>query len=194
MIKLVLFASGSGTNAENIVRFFDKNPDIKVVSICSNKQGAFVLERAKKLGIPFYIFNRQDFYETDKVLQYLQSLDTDWIILAGFLWLIPTNLLHAYPKRIINIHPALLPKYGGHGMYGMRVHQAVIDSHDKESGITIHYVNAEYDRGDIIFQSKCQVNTDDRAETLAQKVHQLEYEFFPAIIEKTIMSYQNLKL
>jgi phosphoribosylglycinamide formyltransferase 1 len=186
MIKLVLFASGSGTNAENIVRFFDKNPDIKVVSICSNKQGAFVLERAKKLGIPSYVFSRQDFYETDKVLQYLQSIQTDWIILAGFLWLVPVNLLQVFPRRIVNIHPALLPKYGGQGMYGERVHQAVIDNRDTESGITIHFVNAEYDRGDIIFQSKCPVYATDTADSLARKVHQLEYEYYPAVIKKLV--------
>ena len=187
MIKLVLFASGSGTNVENIVQFFDKHLTIKVVSICSNNPKAFVLERAKKLGIPSFIFNRYDFYKNDKVIQHLRSCEADWIILAGFLWLVPENLLTTYRKRIINIHPALLPKYGGKGMYGMRVHQAVIGNGDPESGITIHYVNSEYDRGDIIFQVKCPVMPEDTAEILAQRVHHLEYELFPKTIEKLVL-------
>jgi phosphoribosylglycinamide formyltransferase-1 len=186
MIRLVLFASGSGTNVENIIRFFEQNPDIEIVSVCSNNPRAFVLERAKKLGIPSVIFNRRDFYETDRVVQHLRSCRADWIILAGFLWLVPENLLAAYPDRIVNIHPALLPKYGGKGMYGERVHQAVINNGDKESGITIHFVNSAYDRGKILFQARCPVNPEDTAETLAQRVHQLEYEFYPKVIEEVV--------
>ena len=186
MIRLVLFASGSGTNVENIIRFFDKDTDIKIVSVCSNNPRAFVLERAKKFGIPSFIFNRHDLYETDKVLQYLGSLRADWIILAGFLWLVPENLLSTYPDRFINIHPALLPKYGGRGMYGERVHQAVINSGDKESGITIHVVNSVYDRGKIILQARCPVIPGDTAETLAHRVHELEYEYYPKVIEELV--------
>ncbi|MBN2274058.1 MAG: phosphoribosylglycinamide formyltransferase, partial [Bacteroidales bacterium] len=181
MNKLVLFASGSGTNVENIAQYFSQHTKIKVVGIFSNKPDAFVLERAKKLGIPSFVFNRYDFYNSNKVLQHLRSCGADWIILAGFLWLVPGNLLEAYSNRIVNIHPALLPKYGGKGMYGNRVHNAVIDNADKESGITIHFVNPEYDRGDIIFQARCPVKPNDTAETLAQRVHQLEYEFYPKI-------------
>ena len=186
MIRLVLFASGSGTNAENITRFFEKYPDIKIVSICSNNPDAFVLERAKKLGVPSFTFNRHDFYKTDQVLDHLRSCRADWIILAGFLWLVPDNLLTGYPDRIINIHPALLPKYGGKGMYGDRVHKAVIESGDEESGITIHYVNQEYDSGDIIFQARCPVMPEDTAETLAHRVHELEYEYYPRVIEELV--------
>jgi phosphoribosylglycinamide formyltransferase-1 len=193
MITLALFASGSGTNVENIVRYFDKNPDIKIVGIFSNNPRAYVLERAGKLGIPSFVFSRHEFYETDKVIQYLLSCNTDWIILAGFLWLVPANLLAAYPNRIINIHPALLPKYGGKGMYGMRVHQSVIDNGDRGSGISIHFVNSEYDRGDIIFQARCPVLPDDTAETLAQRVHKLEYEFYPEIIGKLVLGEEKNK-
>ncbi|MBN1416780.1 MAG: phosphoribosylglycinamide formyltransferase [Bacteroidales bacterium] len=186
MDNLVLFASGSGTNAENIVRYFDKSADIKVVSICTNNKNAFVIERAKNLDVPVFIFNRHDFYETDNVIHHLLISKADWIILAGFLWLVPENLLTTFPNRIVNIHPALLPKYRGKGMYGERVHQAVIDNGDKESGITIHIVNAEYDRGDIVFQARCPVLCEDTIETLAQKVHKLEYEFYPKIIEELV--------
>jgi phosphoribosylglycinamide formyltransferase-1 len=191
MITLALFASGSGTNVENIVRYFDKNPDIKIVGVFSNHPRAYVLERAGKLGIPTFVFSRHEFYETEKVIQLLHACGAGWIILAGFLWLIPENLIAGYPNRIVNIHPALLPKYGGKGMYGMRVHQTVIDSGDKESGITIHHVNSEYDRGNIIFQTRCPVLPDDTAETLAQRVHKLEYEFYPKVIEKLVLADAN---
>jgi len=188
MISLALFASGSGTNVENIVRHFDKNPDIKIVGVFSNNPHAYVLERAKNLGIPAFVFNRHEFYETGKVIQLLHACETDWIILAGFLWLIPQDLIAGFRGRIVNIHPALLPKYGGKGMYGERVHKAVIDNGDKESGITIHHVNSEYDRGDIIFQVRCPVLPGDTAETLAHRVHGLEYEYYPKILEKIILA------
>jgi phosphoribosylglycinamide formyltransferase 1 len=187
MVTLALFASGSGTNVENIVRHFDKNPEIKIVGIFSNNSKAYVLERAGKLGIPAFVFSRHEFYETDRMIELLQTCDAGWIILAGFLWMIPENIIARYPNRIVNIHPALLPKYGGKGMYGMRVHQTVIENGDTESGITIHRVNSEYDRGDIIFQSRCPVLPGDTAETLAQRVHKLEYEFYPRIIEKLVL-------
>jgi phosphoribosylglycinamide formyltransferase-1 len=186
MIQLVLFASGSGTNAENMVRYFDKSPDIKIAGIFSNNPRAYVLERVARLGIPTFVFTRHEFYETDHVLRLLHECAADWIILAGFLWLVPKNLIAAFPGHIVNIHPALLPKYGGKGMYGMHVHQCVIDNGDKESGISIHFVNSEYDRGDIIFQARCPVLPDDTAETLARRVHALEYEFYPKIIENLV--------
>jgi len=187
MITLALFASGSGTNAENIIRYFSKNPDIKIAGVFSNNPRAYALERARNLDVQTFVFSRHEFYEMAKVIELLHTCEADWIILAGFLWLLPENLIAGFPGRIVNIHPALLPKYGGKGMYGMRVHQSVIENGDKESGITIHHVNSEYDRGDIIFQSRCPVLPSDTAETLAHRVHALEYEFFPAIIEKLIL-------
>jgi len=186
MARLILFASGSGTNVENIIRYFKNHHDIEIVSVCCNNPHAYVIQRAKNHQIPVFIFNRADFYESDRVLQYLRSSEADWIILAGFLWLLPENIVRAFEKRIVNIHPALLPAYGGKGMYGMRVHQAVIDAGEKESGITIHYVNTEYDKGDIIFQAKCRIVPGETPETLAAKVHSLEYEFNPKKIEKLI--------
>jgi phosphoribosylglycinamide formyltransferase-1 len=185
--KIAIFASGSGSNAENISRFFKQHSGIEVCLFLTNKPDAPVIERAKKLGIPCFIFSRDDFYNSDRVVNELREYNIDFIVLAGFLWLIPSALIHNFPKRIINIHPALLPKYGGKGMYGTRVHQAVIENGEKESGITIHYVNAEYDAGAIIFQAKCPVDSKETPESLAQKVHKLEYEHFPRVIEKVLI-------
>jgi len=184
---IAIFASGSGSNAENISRFFSDKQDAEVRLILTNKPDAFVIERARNLGIPCFIFNREDFYQSDRVLEELRKYDIGFIVLAGFLWLIPQNLLRNFPKRIINIHPALLPKYGGKGMYGSRVHQAVIENFEKESGITIHYVNEEYDAGDIIFQARCNIDPDETPESLAAKVHELEYLHFPKIVETEIL-------
>ncbi|MEE4199004.1 MAG: phosphoribosylglycinamide formyltransferase [Bacteroidales bacterium] len=184
MSNIAIFASGSGTNAENLINYFKENKKIQISSIFSNNKNAYVVQRAKNHNIKSYIFSRTEFYQTSNVLRILQQNNIDLIVLAGFLWLIPEELIQHYPHKIINIHPALLPKYGGKGMYGMNVHQAVIDNHEKETGITIHYVNQEYDRGDIIFQAKCKVDQTDTPETLAKKVHELEYEHFPEIIEK----------
>ena len=181
--KIAIFASGSGTNAENIGRFFTNHPKAEVCLILSNKKDAGVVLRAKNLGIPCIIFNKEDFYDTTKVLTDLKKYSIDFVILAGFLWLLPQSLIHSYPKRIINIHPALLPKYGGKGMFGMRVHETVIANNEIESGITIHYVNEEYDAGDIIFQARCGISKNDTPEVLAEKVHKLEYEHFPRVIE-----------
>ena len=150
-----------------------------------------MIERAKNLGIPYRVFDRNDFYNTNNVADYLKEMDIDIIVLAGFLWLVPENLLQAFPHRIINIHPALLPLYGGKGMYGMNVHQAVIDNKELESGITIHFVDEKYDEGTTIFQAKCNITPDDTAETLAQKIHLLEYEHFPVIIEQVIYTQQH---
>ncbi len=186
MRKIVLFASGSGTNAENIVHFFRASSVAEVSSIVCNVPEAGVLVKANSLGVNTMVFTRAMFYESDTVLDYLLKLKPDLIVLAGFLWLIPANIISAFPRRIINIHPALLPRYGGKGMYGDKVHKAVIASGDTESGITIHYVNESYDEGDIIFQARCPVSSDDTPESLAAKVHQLEYRHFPGVIEQVL--------
>lgn len=185
MKNIAIFASGSGTNAQRIAEYF-KNSNIKITGIYSNGKNAYVLTRAKNLGIPSHIFSRNDFYETDKIINQLLKDQTDLIVLAGFLWLVPSNILKNFSNRIINIHPALLPKYGGKGMYGSKVHEAIIEAKEPESGITIHYVNKEYDEGKIIFQAKCQIKNSDTADSLASKIHQLEYEYFPKIIEKVL--------
>ncbi len=184
MKKIAIFASGSGSNAENIALYFSNNENLNIKCIYSNKSDAFVLERAKKLNIPSMVFSRSEFYESDKVLDHLKSLNVDLIVLAGFLWLIPKNLTDNF--SIINIHPALLPKYGGKGMYGDRVHKEVVKNSEKESGITIHYVNENYDEGDIIFQAKCSLKPEDTADEVARKVHALEYKYFPKVIEKLL--------
>jgi phosphoribosylglycinamide formyltransferase 1 len=186
MKNIAIFASGSGTNAQQIADYFRDNEFIHVSLILSNKPDAFVLERANNLGIPSFVFNRKDFYETDSVLEVLQDYQIDFIILAGFLWFVPDNILKAYPRKIINIHPALLPKHGGKGMYGEKVHQAVIAEGDKRTGISIHFVNDHYDEGEIIFQDSFEVLPVDTAESIARKVHQLEYKHFPRVIEEVV--------
>ncbi len=186
MKKIAIFASGSGTNAQAIAEYFKNSEHIKISCILSNHQDAYVLERSKMLEIPSYTFNRDEYYNSTKVLQILEKNSVDFIILAGFMWLIPEYLLRAFPNRIVNIHPALLPKYGGKGMYGMHVHQAVISNGEKESGITIHYVNERYDEGNIIFQARCSVRPDDTPETLAQRIHHLEHENYPRVIEELV--------
>jgi phosphoribosylglycinamide formyltransferase-1 len=187
MKKIAIFASGSGTNVQAIAEYFQDNPKIKVALILSNRPDAFVLIRAKKLGIPSFIFNQEEYYHSDKILTILKENTIKFIILAGFLWLVPSYLIHAFPNSIINIHPALLPKYGGKGMYGKHVHEAVIKNGEKESGITIHYVNEKYDEGNIIFQTRCPVYSNDTPEILAQRVHLLEHEYYPKVIEKLVI-------
>lgn len=191
MNNIAIFASGSGTNAENIIRTFQNHPFIKVKLVLSNKKDAKVLDRAKKFNIKTLTFNKEEFYQSDVVLQILLKEQISFIVLAGFLWLVPEKILRQYPNKIINIHPALLPAYGGKGMYGEKVHEAVIANHESESGITIHYVNSEYDRGEIIFQARCPVLPDDTPEKLAERVHQLEYRYYPEVIEK-LLSKQGL--
>jgi phosphoribosylglycinamide formyltransferase-1 len=187
MISIAVFASGSGSNAENLARYFDGHPEIKISLLLSNRSDAFVLQRAKQLSIPAVAFSKDDFYHSNKVLKTLSDYKIDRLVLAGFLWLIPDNLLKAFPQRIINIHPALLPRYGGKGMYGHHVHEAVVTNGEKETGITIHLVDAEYDHGKILFQAKCPVLPDDTSESIAAKVHELEYCYFPALVEQWIM-------
>jgi phosphoribosylglycinamide formyltransferase-1 len=186
MKKIAIFASGSGTNAENIARYFENNANITVDLILSNRKNAYVLKRAEKLNIPTYVFTKDELYNTDNIKNLLLNNDIDLIVLAGFLLLIPEHIIRAFPNRIINIHPALLPKYGGKGMYGDRVHQKVLENGDNESGITIHYVNENYDEGQIIHQAKFLVEEGDGIEAIARKAHELEHEHYPRVIEKLL--------
>lgn len=191
MSNLAIFVSGSGSNAENIFKYFNNHDDINIELFCCNNAKAFAIERSKNLGVDCFVFNREDYKNEKMMLDKLSAYKIDFIILAGYLWLIPDWLIKNYTDRIINIHPALLPKYGGKGMYGMNVHNAVIENKEKESGITIHLVNENYDEGEIIHQAKCKIEPDDNAELLAQKVHELEYEHFPKVIEKYILGYKS---
>jgi phosphoribosylglycinamide formyltransferase 1 len=186
MKNIAIFASGSGTNAENIIKYFSNKKNGRVNLVLSNRRDALVIKRAETFNVPAVIFDRDDFYVTGKVLRILSQYGIDFIVLAGFLWLVPDEIIRAYPARIVNIHPALLPFYGGKGMYGDAVHRAVIDGGSSESGITIHYVNSHYDSGDIIFQAKCSVEPGDTPETLAEKIHQLEYRYYPVVIEELV--------
>ncbi len=186
MKNIAIFASGSGSNAQNISTYFLDKEQVTVALILTNSKSAFVIERARKLNIPVVVFNRNDFYLTDNVLNKLVSFNIDLIVLAGFLWLIPDNLLKAFPNKIINIHPALLPKYGGKGMFGMKVHEAVKKAGELESGITIHFVSDKYDEGEIIFQKTVIIEPDDTPNSIANKIHTLEYAHFPKVIEQLL--------
>ncbi len=186
MKRVVIFASGSGSNAENLIRFFHNRDNVSVIQVLTNNPHAKVLERCKRLNISALSFNRTAFFETSDVLNLLKVTDPDLIILAGFLWKVPENILESFPNKIINIHPALLPKYGGKGMYGMNVHEAVVRNKETETGITIHYVNENYDEGAIIFQSKCNVDPSDDAKKIASKIHELEMEHFPKVVESIL--------
>jgi phosphoribosylglycinamide formyltransferase-1 len=181
--NIAIFASGEGTNAQRIIDYFKSSTTVKVVLVVSNKSTANVLNRAKKEGVPTLLIDRAAFYESNTVIEKLRSINVDLIVLAGFLWIIPESLVKAFPNKIINIHPSLLPKFGGKGMYGMNVHEAVVRAKEKESGITIHYVNEHYDEGKIIERHRCNISENETAETLAAKIHQLEYDFFPHAIE-----------
>ena len=182
--KIALFASGSGTNAQNIIEYFSDNEEVVVDSLWSNKPQAQALKRAEKLGIESVVFNREQFYNSDDVVNELRNRKIDLIVLAGFLWLIPEKLIRYF--TIVNIHPALLPKYGGKGMYGMNVHKAVVESGDFESGISIHYVNEKFDEGELIFQERCRISPNDSPDDVAEKIHRLEYKHFPIVIEKVL--------
>ena len=184
--KIAIFASGNGSNAENIIKYFTGNERVKIALILSNNPRAYVVERAQNHHIPYVVFTSKELKETPVVIDKLKEFDIDYIVLAGFLLLIPTTIIRAFPGRIINIHPALLPKFGGKGMYGSLVHEAVRQSGDTETGISIHFVNEKYDAGAVLFQARCVVAPEDTAETIAQKVHQLEYRYFPEIIEKVV--------
>lgn len=184
--NIAILASGSGTNAENIIRYFEKDDSIRVELVISNKQDAYVLQRASSLGVSCAVFSKEHWADGQAILDLLTEHAIDFIVLAGFLLRVPDVLLHVYPNKIINIHPALLPKFGGKGMYGDRVHEAVVAAGETESGITIHYINERYDEGDIVFQKSCPVLPADAPADVAAKVHALEYQYFPMVIRQLI--------
>ncbi len=188
MTHIAILASGSGTNAENLIKYFDGHPQIKISGIYTNNPNAYVLKRAENLHVPAIVFSKDDLYKTDIMLERWKK-EADLLILAGFLWLIPQKVVKSFPNKIINIHPALLPKYGGKGMYGSRVHEAVIKNRERKSGITIHYVNEKYDEGTIIIQKEIVIAANDSPEDLANKIHKLEHEYFPQIVEKEALKY-----
>lgn len=186
MKSIAIFASGAGSNAAKIIEYFHQHPTIRINLIVCNRPGAGVLNIAQNAGIPTLLIEKEQFFRGTAYLDELNDKGIDFIVLAGFLWKIPAALVKAYPGRIINIHPALLPKYGGKGMYGAFVHQAVVEAKETETGITIHYVDELYDHGKVIFQEKVPVTPADTPETVAQKVHQLEHAHFPRIIEEVV--------
>ncbi|MCX7546516.1 phosphoribosylglycinamide formyltransferase [Xanthomarina sp. F1114] len=183
MKRIVIFASGSGTNAENLITYFKNSSFASVVLVLSNNPHAKVLDRAKNFEVSAMSFNRMAFTKTNNVLDLLNANKPDLIVLAGFLWKFPESILKEFPNKVINIHPALLPKYGGKGMYGGFVHEAVVANKEIETGITIHYVNEHYDEGAIIFQATCKVESTDLAQDVAAKIHELEMEHFPKVVE-----------
>lgn len=186
MIHLVIFASGSGTNAEKIMEAFEFDHEITVSAVFTNKSDAGVIKRAEDFGVPVEVFDKAMFVDPTFGRK-LDMHQADYLILAGFLWKVPGHLVTAYPDKILNIHPALLPKYGGKGMFGHHVHQAVLENGERESGITIHKVNENYDEGQIIFQAKCDVAVDDTSSTLAQRIHALEHKHFPEVIREYVL-------
>ena len=186
MKNIAIFASGSGTNAEHLIRFFRTHPSGRVKLVLSNRPGARVLDRAQSHDIETVVFDREALYHSGKVAAILEEKEIGFIVLAGFLWLVPEDILERYENKIVNIHPALLPRFGGKGMYGRHVHEAVIASGDKVSGITIHRVNARYDEGDIVFQATCPVEHGETPESLAEKIHELEYAHFPRVVEQLL--------
>lgn len=185
--QIAIFASGNGSNAEVIIRYFQHHPLVGVCLVLSNNPQASVLQRAEQFEVPFKVFDRLQWRESEVVLQWLSEVGATHIVLAGFMWLLPVYLIKAFPDRIVNIHPALLPKYGGKGMYGMKVHEAVLIHREVETGITIHLVNEHYDEGLIIFQKTCTIEPSDSAATVAAKVQALEHEHYPRVIEKWIV-------
>lgn len=187
--RIAIFASGSGSNAQKIMEHFKYSDDAEVALVLCNNPEAYVLQRADNFEIPSHIFDKHEFYQTDNVVEILKRLDIDLIVLAGFLWLVPENLLKAYPNKIINIHPALLPKFGGKGMYGDRVHKAVLAAGEEEHGITIHFVNESFDEGEIIYQGRFKVEKDDTLETIKFKGQQLEHLHYPKVIENLLKKY-----
>jgi phosphoribosylglycinamide formyltransferase-1 len=187
MHRLAIFASGTGSNAKKIIEYFDNHPNIQVVLVVSNKASAPVLDMARAKGIDQMVINREDFYQSERILDDFRVKGVNFVVLAGFLWLIPSYFVKHFENRLINIHPALLPKYGGKGMYGMNVHRAVKEAQESKSGITIHHVNEHYDEGNIIFQTECDITPDDDAKAIAKKVQQLEHLHFAPIIEKLLI-------
>ena len=181
--RIAIFASGSGSNAQKLMELYKRHPEVEIALVLTNNPDAFVLQRADNFEIPSHIFDRNEFYHTGQVIDLLKNLDIDLIVLAGFLWLIPKNLIAEYPGRIINIHPALLPKFGGKGMYGDHVHNAVLEAGETEGGITIHYVNEHYDEGEFIYQGKYKIEKGDNLEMIKFKGQQLEHLHYPRIID-----------
>lgn len=184
--RIAIFASGSGSNAQKIMELFRHSDEAEIVLVLTNNPEAYVLQRADNFEIPTHIFDRKEFRETDRIVDLLRNLDVDLIVLAGFLWLIPANLIAEYPGRIINIHPSLLPKFGGKGMYGDHVHQAVLEAGETEGGITIHYVNENYDEGEYIHQSKYKIEKGDNLEMIKFKGQQLEHQHYPRVVESIL--------
>lgn len=184
--KIAIFASGNGSNAENIIKYFKKSDFAEVALVLTNNKNAGVISRAARFNVPVYQFSKNELYSEKTIQTLLNQTKIDWIILAGFLLKFPERLLVLYPDKVLNIHPALLPNYGGKGMYGMHIHKAVIENKEIETGITIHYVNEHYDEGKIIFQAKTAVNCKDNPEDIAEKIHKLEYKWFPKVIEEEI--------
>lgn len=184
--RIAIFASGSGSNAQKIMELYKRSPEVEIALVLTNNPDAYVLQRADNFEIPSHIFDRHEFYHTDNIIEMLKNLDIDLIVLAGFLWLIPKKLISEYPGRIINIHPALLPKFGGKGMYGDHVHHAVLTSGEPEGGITIHYVNENYDEGEYIYQGKYKIEKGDTLEMIKFKGQQLEHQHYPRIIDGII--------
>ncbi|NGM73968.1 phosphoribosylglycinamide formyltransferase [Sphingobacterium sp. SGL-16] len=187
--RIAIFASGSGSNAQKIMEHFKYSDEAEVSLVLSNNPDAYVLQRADNFEIPSHVFDRNEFYQTDNIVDILKRLDIDLIVLAGFLWLVPENLLKAYPNKIINIHPALLPKHGGKGMYGDRVHKAVLAAGDEEHGITIHFVNENFDEGEVIYQGRFKVEKEDTLETIKFKGQQLEHLHYPKVVENLLKKY-----
>ena len=185
--RIAIFASGAGSNAQKIIAHFLDHPNMEVALIVSNKPGAGVLNIAAEHSVATLIIEKERFFRGDAYVAELKEAAIDFIVLAGFLWKVPSALIAAYPDKIVNIHPALLPKYGGKGMYGQFVHEAIIAAKEKESGITIHFVDDKYDHGNTIFQAICEILENDTPETLAQKIHLLEHKYFPVVIEQTFM-------
>jgi len=185
--RVAVFASGNGTNAESLFEYFDNHPSIKVVILLSNNPQARALERAKRWNIPTMTFDKDDLLNKSKVLNTLKSYDIDWIALAGFVWLLPSSIVLKYTNKIVNLHPALLPKFGGKGMYGENVHEAILKAAEEESGITIHLVNEEYDKGSILFQATCEIEPNETVDSLTNKIHKLEYMHFPPTVEGLIL-------
>ncbi|WP_316797952.1 phosphoribosylglycinamide formyltransferase [Pedobacter frigidisoli] len=184
--RIAIFASGSGSNAQKLMEHFKRSNEIEIVLVLTNNPDAYVLQRADNFEIPSHIFDRHEFTKTDDVIDLLKNLDIDFIVLAGFLWLIPKNLIAAYPGRIVNIHPAILPKFGGKGMYGDNVHNAVIEAGESEGGITIHYVDENYDEGEYIYQAKYKIEKGDNLEMVKFKGQQLEHLHYPRVIETLV--------
>ena len=187
--KIAVFASGNGTNAQKIFEYFEQHTAVEVSLLCCNKSGATVLDRAERFGIPTLVFNREQFYKSQEVVNRLADDQIDLVVLAGFMWLVPENLVTAFEGHLVNIHPALLPKFGGKGMYGMYVHEAVKEAGETETGITIHQVNSRYDEGNIIAQFSCELDPADSPEEIAKKVQRLENENYPKVIENLVLKY-----